>query len=373
MLEVMADAVAGYMPCQIRVADTPGYQAIAADIRIKKGVIVTGKVIDKQTGKAIPGWVRVGILHDNPFVKDYPAFGSSAWVYAPRTDDDGTFRVVTVPGPVLLMGGPDQQRLADTQASHLKYKPVRPDQDYPHYFSKKGQRNSLGAPYVYYGRDGGITPVSGNFCKVLETKAGVAVVKQDVFLEAGSALPIRIRDAEDRPVAKTWVAGRSPMEGWPITCAADACAVYNLEPGEPRLMVFFEPTRKLAGTWTLKGDEKQPVVVKLGPPGAIEGRLLDANGKPLAEVAVDVEYQDREARDIHAVVHKAKQIVTDADGAFTLDELIPALKFELSFRCGKHRFEPIVKPVKMRFEVKPGEKRDAGAIKLQRVAKKAEE
>jgi RNA polymerase sigma factor (sigma-70 family) len=373
MLEVLSDFSAGYMPCQIRVADTPGYQAIAADIAVKKGVIITGKVMDKETGKPIPGWVRVGILHDNPFVEDYPAFDSSAWIYTPRTDDDGVFRVVTIPGPVLLMGGPDQDRLADKHAGHMKYKPVEPDPDYPQYFSKKGQRNSLGVPFVYFAYPA-FRSLDGNFCKVLSIKAGAQRVKRDVILESGAVLPIRIRDAENRPLAKTWVAGMSPREGdWPIVCTVDSCAAYNIEPDKPRLMVFFEPVRKLAGTWTLKGDEKQPVVVKLGPVGAIKGRLLDADGKPLAGVVIDVRYRDRGAEEIHNVIHKSKQVVTDADGTFTPDELIPQLKFELSFRLGKRRFERETKPADPAIQVKPGECCDVGAIKVKRIADKTEE
>jgi hypothetical protein len=342
-------------------------------VGVKKGIIITGKVIDQSTGKPIPGWVHIGILNGNRFVEDYPTFDSSAWIDTPRTGDDGTFRVVALPGPVLLMGGPDETRLPQKQRARLKYKPVTPDPQYPQYFSKKGQRNSLGAPYVFFSYKG-ITPISGNFCKVLDLKPGSTLVKQDVLLELGTDLPIRIEDVDGQPLPKALVTGMGP-ENWqrPIVCATDTCSAYNLEAGKSRLMVFFHPLRKLAGTLTLKGDEKPTIIVKLGPAGAIKGRLLDSDGEPLAGIAVDLRFKDREAAEVHEVIHKSKQAITDANGMFLLDDVIPELKFQLSVRRGQQRFEHQTKPAEMAIQVKPGECRDLGAIKLKPVIEKTGE
>jgi RNA polymerase sigma factor (sigma-70 family) len=372
-LEVASDPIAGYVRCQVRVADTAGYQPVVADIRVKRGVIVTGKVIDKSTGKPIPGWVRVGILHDNRFVKDYPRFDSSAWTYSPHTDDAGTFRVVTLPGPVLLMGGPDGRGLPREWMARLKYKPVVPDPQHPEYFSKKEQRNSLGVPFVFFGYRG-IASLDGNFCKVLNVKPGSRLVEQNVTLEPGTALPIRIQDAEGGPLDQTLVTGMSSEDSeWPIACDSDSCSVYNLESGKRRSMVFFHPKRQLAGTLTLKGDEKELIAVELRHTGSILGRLLGADGKPLAGIVVDVRYRDRQAEEIHKVVHKAKQAFTDETGAFVLDGVIPELKFELSFRQGKRTFELETKPADTALQVKSGQTLKLGALKLKRVPEKEEE
>src|SRR5438105_12599302 len=86
--------------------ETPGFEPVTADIATKKGVIVTGKMIDKSTGKPVVGFVMISVPRGNPFVKDYPPFNNSAWFAAVDTAADGTFRAVTIPGPVLLMGGP---------------------------------------------------------------------------------------------------------------------------------------------------------------------------------------------------------------------------------------------------------------------------
>ena len=124
---------------------------------------------------------------------------------------------------------------------------------------------------------------------------------------------------------------------------------------------------------TLKGDEKQPVAVKLRPVGSIKGRLLDLDGKLLMGVVVDLFYRNQGAYWIHEGIYATKEVVTDATGAFALDELIPELKFELSFQQGKRRFERTPKPAEPTVQVKPGECRDLGTLKLQRLSERAGE
>ncbi len=359
MVEVASDPTEGYMACQVRAADTAGYQPLAADIRVKKGVIVTGKVIDGATGKSIPGLVEVAVLVNNPFAKDFPEFNSSGLVSLEDTADDGTFRLVTTPGPVLLMGGPDRQRLPDGRLKQLKYKPAVADPKYPRYF--RAMSNHL-ACYVF----GGLVPVQGNFCKVLDIKPGATILKQDIVLEQANALAVKIQDAEGRPLAGVWVTGISAENWHPAVQIADRCSVYGVEAGKPRLMVFYEAAKKLAGTLTLKGNEKQPVAVKLGPTGALKGRLLDTDGKPLAATAVEIQYRDREADEINKVFSKTKQVVTDANGAFALEGLIPEREFLVfSIRRGKPLVEEGSKPRDpIVHRVKPGETVDLGAIKL---------
>jgi RNA polymerase sigma factor (sigma-70 family) len=371
MLEVASDSSTGYMACQVWTEDTFGYDPITVDIGVKKGVIVTGKVIDQSTGKLVPGWAMADALSGNPFVKEYPKFGSSAWVLGgERTAKDGTFRIVTVPGPVLLMGGrgPDSEWYKPGgNIETMQYKQPSADAKYPQYF----RQNPDGTAYHSYR---GTNFLSGNFCKVLEIKAGETIVKQDIVLERASAVAVKIEDAEGRPLDGVWATGIS-HKNWlpPVLIPDDSCSAYGVEAGKPRLMVFYQPGKKLASAFTLRGNEKQPVGAKLRAAGAVKGRLFDEDGKPLAGVAVDVHYRDREAEEVHEVIHKAKQIATDATGAFTLDELIPELKFELSFRLGKRRFECETKPAEATIQVKPGACRDVGAITVKRIADRTEE
>src|SRR5205823_6480807 len=95
----------GYMASQFWANDTSAHQPVRADIKVKKGVILTGKVIDGATSEGIRGYVMVTVLSGNPFGADYPTFSELIMPFesGDDTDADRAYRVVTIPGPVLLM------------------------------------------------------------------------------------------------------------------------------------------------------------------------------------------------------------------------------------------------------------------------------
>jgi RNA polymerase sigma factor (sigma-70 family) len=356
LVSVASDSMAGYLGRAVWAEDTLGYRPVTADICVRKGVIVTGKMIDRATKKPIPGFVLIADLFDNPFVKEYSddSFHTViGWAMDFRgTDAGGVFRAVTIPGPVLLMGGPLENRSV--------YKSFIPDPKYPRYFEKRGDH------YGYHGS--GSTIVQGNFCKVLQLKPGVAVVTQDIVLERRDVLGVvKIQDAEGRPLHE--------VDAWGVAnqIEDDSCTLYGEASEKPRLLVLYQPKRNLAGALSLKAGEKLPLTVKLGPMGSVKGQLLDAAGKPLAGVVVDPRYRDSAANGIHGRIHEAKPIATDASGTFTLENVIPELKFELSFHRGKQRFEREGKPADALVQVKPSESRDLGAIELKLVHEKAKE
>jgi RNA polymerase sigma factor (sigma-70 family) len=371
MFQVTKDPAAGYLGSNVRIDNTSGYQPMTADLTVKKGVIVTGKMIDKASGKSVPGYVQTAVLNGNPFAKEYSINNEYPRIVSPaETGSDGTFRDVVIPGPVLLWATVSLSRLPGGEAEYLSYKPARPDPKYPQYFQARPDDTY----YTYYlGLNGVPGTFFGNFCKVLDAKPGTAVIHQDLFVERDSARTVKIQDAEGRPLARVWAVGLRPDRNSLVRLKGDSCPVYALEAGKSRLMVFYERGRKLAGMLRLTANEKEPFVAKLGSAGAIRGRLLDADGKPLAGVVVDVRYQDREVEEIHKIIHEAKQAVTDAAGAFALDELIPGLKFTLSFRRGKQRFEREAKPAEAAVQVKPDQSRDLGEIKLKLIPEKSGE
>jgi RNA polymerase sigma factor (sigma-70 family) len=360
LLAASSDAATGYLGRQLWAEDTPGYQTIPADLRVKKGVIITGKVIDGGTGKPIRGFAWPAVLAGNPFVKDYPKFRESIglWSDGSDGDDSGAFRVVTIPGPVVLMGGPNDN------PSPL-YKSPRPDPKYPQYFETNQSDSRSFRIRVHPeigGANGGIP--QGNFCKVLEIKPGVAEVKQDIVLERAFERTASIRDAEGQPLCGVWAAGIAPRSYHPARRIEQASCLFYGELDEPKLLVFYHPDKKLVGTRRLKEDEKGPIAVKLGPMASIAGRLLNPDGKPLANIAVELRYRDREAEIIHDVIQESKRLVTDANGGFAFDAVIPSLKFELAFGRGIRRFERETKRGAASRQVEPDERRDLGAIKL---------
>jgi hypothetical protein len=310
-LDVHSDPVGGLLACGVKVADTPGQAPITADFRLARGVVVTGKMIDRSTGKPVPGVVWIDVLDDNPFKKNYPNFDTWA---TKETAADGSFQAVTIPGPVILMGGPHSWKLPGGYAEGLKYKLPVADPNYPQVFSQR--LDTL----VYNG--GKI--VQGNFCKVLDAKPGTARITQDIILEQYPSRSVQIQDPEGHPLSGAWVTGLNPRD-WnsPAQIEQTSCSVYEVEPGKPRLMVFYEPSRRVVGVLRVRAEERAPYVAKLGPLGSAHGRLLTEQGKPLDGEIVEINFTDRPAQEIHDVIHRTKQVVTDKDGNFRIDDLIP--------------------------------------------------
>jgi hypothetical protein len=298
-LSIASNSAAGYLTTTVDAADTVGYTPLTVDLRLKKGVIVTGKIIDKTTGKSVPGFAQIEVLVNNPCVKDYPPFGFGIG----RKEDtaaDGTFRVVTIPGPVLLMGGyypPPSEKFDYIDFS--KYRPAVADPEHPECFSRPGGRRDFEGFNAY---PSGIGIIQGNSCKVLNIKPGTAVVHQDLVLARASILEVKIRDAEGRPVSGVWATDfASHSYIGPLEIEESTCPVYGLEARKPRMLIFYEPMRKIIGSRRLQGDEKGPLTVQLGPMASLKGRLLDADGKPLAGVTVNVLYREGEAAKLEAI------------------------------------------------------------------------
>jgi 5-hydroxyisourate hydrolase-like protein (transthyretin family) len=358
-LDVKSDPVGGYLAAKAETHDPPGYEPVTIDVRVRKGVVVTGRAVEKGTGKPFPALVSTAVLAGNPFVKDFPEFTPSTLETA-HTTADGTFRLVTVPGPVILGAGTDIRWAPGGGRADQRYKPAVPDPAYPKYFTKE-----RGATPQYHALGGTPTSLYGNFCKVIDAKPGTATVEVEVIFEPASELKVMVQDADGKPLAGAWATLFSEVRGvWhgAEECKTDEYTAYGVEPDRPRRMVFFEPKRKLVGTITLKGDEKAPAV-RLLPHGSVKGRLVNPDGKPAAGVVVRVEYQSDTASQIHSWNDRTKEAVTDANGAFALDGVVSGMGFHLSFHRNQKGEQPrqvTEKPA----QVEPGKTTDLGDVKL---------
>jgi RNA polymerase sigma factor (sigma-70 family) len=364
-LTVESDPATGFVRRSVTVRDPAGYEPVVADIQTARGVVITGQVIDRATGKAAPGRVWVGPLFDNPHLKkpEYDSFdahkGEEAWA-------GDTFRIVAIPGPVLLMGGPDYSRLPGGMLEGLQYRLPTADPRFPNYFQSDGM-------YLMYRPTAqSLGAAQGNYCKVLDIKPGVAEVRADVMLERDTVTRVSVRDGAGRPVAGIWMDGvtsqRFVSAFW---CEQPEIKIYGVQKGgKPRLVTFFEPKNKLTATVTLKGDEKEPVVVTLGPPGILKGRLLTPDGTPAAGVTVRVLYQDNGPRNIFREAQEPDGcVLTDKDGTFRFERMIPGGTFTLwtSEPSRRGMFRTPARPFadgRIFGPVKAGETTDVGELTL---------
>ncbi|QJW99923.1 sigma-70 family RNA polymerase sigma factor [Frigoriglobus tundricola] len=357
VLEVAGDPDAGLLPSRLALVDPPGQTPLTANVTLVPGVVITGRVVDKGTGRPVAGWVATAPMVDNQLATNRPEYAAATWdATRSYTKPDGTFRVVAVPGPVLLMGGVDGRKERNLPAG-IRYKPAVADPKYARYF------NARDGFTEFYNPGSSRSPLQGNYCKVFELKEGAAAVKNDVVLEPADAPRlIAVRDPNGNPVKGVLVSGVGPVSSGAVFVESDTCAAYHLERRVDRLMVFYEPTKKLYGSLTLNGDGKEPVTVTVAPAGSVTGRLVGADGKPIAGAVVRFRLDDRGADEIVGAATGETPAVTGADGSFRLDTLPAGLKFTLLVRLGKREDELGPYPTDPAAGLKPDARLDLGAI-----------
>jgi RNA polymerase sigma factor (sigma-70 family) len=93
-----------YLPVHAGVPDNTGLDPVSVDLELKRGVWIEGRITDKATGKPVKGAVEYFSLYTNPNLTDYPGYDGTFLMdsIGRAANEDGSFRVVGLPGPGLL-------------------------------------------------------------------------------------------------------------------------------------------------------------------------------------------------------------------------------------------------------------------------------
>ncbi|MBO0700221.1 MAG: carboxypeptidase regulatory-like domain-containing protein, partial [Zavarzinella sp.] len=318
-VECRTDPGTGYFTSYADVEDTAGYEPITVDLACARGVIVTGTVKDRATGKPVSAAVCCEDMPGNPFAKDYPEGDRRGEVFG-----EGKFQVVTIPGPVLLVA-----RTYKAPGEGPVYRRPKPDPNVPDVLRRFPD---------------------ASWCRVIEAKPTDRELTVEIELEPAPRMAVKVVDADGKPVTGTHATGIIHIDfdrptAFPDT---DTLTVYNVEPKEERFLAVAHPKRRLVGTLVVKAGDKDPVV-RLGPGGTATGRLVGGDGKPLPGVTVYLHFARREVAEASEPLNPdnepatrvgRREAVTDADGRFRFDALFPGHEFRLTVQKGKKRFGP---------------------------------
>jgi RNA polymerase sigma factor (sigma-70 family) len=361
-LEIAADPTNGYLDYRVAAKDTVGYEPVVADFACPKGVIIKGTIRDNSTGKPIAGSIKIAVPFkaNNPYLKNYPMF--TGFLTPVDTKPDGAFRVVTIPGPILLVGGTNEYGL------HDRFKPARPDPKHADLFTEAG---SLFVDLVV-GQEARMCcniAALGNWCKVIDVKETDTELVQDIELEPASKKAVRVVDDKGNPLKGVCATGINPRGDFAESVGdTDTITVLNLEPKQERLVVARHPDRKLVGALVVKEADEDPVL-QLGAGGTAKGRVVDSAGKPLAEITVQLYHFAED----NGSLSRHRQAVTDVDGKFEFDMLIPGYEFRFLFSKGKKELAPDLGEAPSHTIGKHGETKDLGDLKTDpRVARRGE-
>ena len=349
---------AGYLTRHKHVADTGDPKPIRCDVEVVKGAVVTGRVIDRKTGKGIVAGIRFAPLPNNKYFASKPGYDNYRTDRTmDGTDADGRFRLLTIPGPavVLVQAHGDET----FHGEHLcPYRRAVPDEaDRKHF-----QYDAADDDWTFTTADGIDFLSVENAARVIDVKPeGETTV--ELSLDRGATATLSVQDADGKPLAGAWIAGIT--EHWPITyrLPEPTAPVYALDPKKPRLLTAYHPEKKLGGAVAVRGDEKESVVLKLGPLGSVTGTLTDTDGKPLGGVDVSVR-PDGTGSELERFANPSgKPVRTDRDGKFTLTGVVPGMPFRLQVQQGEQFYGGAPK-IGQRM-VKPGEALDLGVRKME--------
>ncbi len=310
--------------------------AVIADMALRRGVIIRGRLIDKATGRPVvdDASVEIHAMLGSPEIARYPNLDPTMSIA--ETDADGVYEVVALPGPGLL-----------TVRASGSWKQAR------NYESMEGFDPKMQQLRMFP------TAESLHFCNavvLIRPHAGMDLAV-DIAIESGGTVRGTLVDPDGRPLVGTTSRGLQPI---PTPSGLNSTASFEargFDPIRPRRVDFFHKERQLAASVVLRGDEAEPVVVRLAPSSSVTGRLVNEHGEPLAgypliQILPDVETPGQGNL-------PPGQLISGDDGRFRIEGLIPGLLYRVYPTHDNALGDPVLKD----FAPRPGAT-DLGDIKL---------
>jgi protocatechuate 3,4-dioxygenase beta subunit len=326
--------------------DTPGLDTLTGDIEmVQGGVTVRGKVTDKTTGKPIAqARVYYYPLFPNPIVNKKL---DGAW--HPRSEAitgvDGSYVLTVLPGQGMMGAtapNPEAYMTALVTPKEIKDFFKAP------IFSANEPSRAVGENSASFIQDHHQALV------LLEPGEKEEALVKDMTLVTALLLTKkgRVVGPDGEPVTGVTVKGlgrgleEKTLKGAEFT-------VEDIDARVNRQLFFYHEEKKLGFFLKeLSGMTPEPLIIKLQPCGTASGRIVDADGQPVAGSRVDV----GAVREQGSVGARHQWVKTDKDGRFRFEGLVPGYKYPV----GRIDLPRILAEV----VVEPGKDKDLGDIKV---------
>jgi hypothetical protein len=337
-----------YFMQELEIPDPPGAGPVSVELALQKGIWILGKISEKGTGKPVEGaWLHYFPFLNNTFAQQHAAFGrdrntdGAGFQDRYLTKADGTFRLVGLPGRAIvgaIVYKGDYMRGAGSEAIEG--------------VNAAGHFETYNNPIL----PGRLFPT---VMKEINPSASTVGLRVELEVVIGPSVRVSVVDPEGKPIADLKTRGRSGRSSYDKVDMTTADAeVANLMPDEARIVVIRHEGRKLGKVATVKkGDDASgPVVVKLAPVAAIRGRVVDAEGYPVAGARIRPDVLP------HGDFGTSfSEVVTETDGRFLIPDIPTGCDYgiavESSDAVSGRRFA-----YHSRAAVKPGETTDIGQI-----------
>jgi hypothetical protein len=194
----------------------------------------------------------------------------------------------------------------------------------------------------------------------------------EVVLDLGAAVTGTVLGLDGKPLMGVLASGLAGMRDWeykPLPSAEFRAGA--LRSGQRRLLQFTHPEKGLAGYLVLRGDEKGPLTVKLGPAGALTGRLVTPDRQPLDAqeiIALRDDYLlrpgfSKQEPALAGSFPNRNRITVGKDGKFRIEGLAPGLEYILGILKGTYLLRPSGKAAGP-LTIKPGETLDLDDVEV---------
>ncbi len=304
-----------YLGVRFGVPDPVGGEPVVANVELRRGLWVEGRVTVKETGEPVPyATVSYFPRAGNPQVPAVVGMSNAQFVNTERlAGADGRFRVAVLPdhGAVAVRGPAEFLLLREQRG---------PDGD-----TRAANALPYDLPHDTFHSFAAIHPADGTEC-----------VRCDVALSKGEAIQGTLLDPQGKPVSGAWAWGRK--SGWtmwegPLPSANFTLAAFNRE--LPRFVAFSHPERNLAGVLRSPLPKQGPVTVELQKGCVITGTLVDHDGKPRAGVTLWLTADLSRVGELGGYEFVNSRSQTGADGKFRFAGLLPDLEYLVSTRGGR--------------------------------------
>jgi RNA polymerase sigma factor (sigma-70 family) len=316
-----------YLAATRNVADGEGAGPLKADFALRRGVPVRFRLVDRETGKPVRGQVQYEVCSDNPYRSEADirrgVIPSREFMRIRGTDHEGYISFVAYPGPGVIFAQPGWG-----SPPYLLARLDPADAARGHYPGPKGDPCN------------GFVDISKGYRRIDPDPARDKLLTFDVFFTRGRDLKGTLLGPGGKPVRGATAYGvtfdasavRTDFIGLAQqVLPTESFTALGCYPKERRTVSFVHKGRKLIGHVVVDGTEKGPLGVRLRPWGALIGRLVDPGGKPLAGVRVRLHYPSLPRP---GMLPLDGEPVTDKDGKFHVERLLPGLAHELTLARG---------------------------------------